>query len=116
MENTTIADKPLTKKQTERAEAIESLKESLKPGDTVYTILRSVSASGMSRCLDVISISNNQPFRLTWDAAIALEQTYDRRRDAIRVSGCGLDVGYAVASRLAEKLFGDYRALNHRWL
>jgi hypothetical protein len=41
-------------KQAEVAEAIAQLREWIKPGDTVYTILDSVSRSGMSRQIRVI--------------------------------------------------------------
>ena len=45
----------MTKAQmAERDEAIANLREILKPGDTVYTILRHVSKSGMSRVIDAV--------------------------------------------------------------
>jgi len=106
----------LSKKETECAEAVESLKNYLKPGDTVYTILRSVSASGMCRCLDLLTIQDNQPWRLTWSVATALDRTYDKKRSALRVSGAGTDVGFDTVYNLSWKLFGDGYALNHRWL
>jgi hypothetical protein len=40
-------------KNSERSEAIAQLRKLLKPGDTVYTILRHCSASGMSRVIDL---------------------------------------------------------------
>jgi len=106
----------LSKKQAKVAEAIESLREHLKKGDTVYTVLRSVNASGMSRYLDLFTRKNDQLLRLTWSAATVIDATYDHRKDALRVDGCGSDMGFFVVSRLARKLFGDYRALEHRWL
>jgi hypothetical protein len=112
----TIAEKPLTKKEAGRAEAIEILKKWLKPGDTVYTILRHVSASGMSRSLDVLTIRNNKPLRLTWSAATALGTAYDRKIDAIRVSSVGEDAGFSTVYHLSLVLFGDGYALTHRWL
>jgi hypothetical protein len=45
--------KPLTAKQAEQADAVAELHKLLKPGDTVYTILRHVSSSGMSRVIDL---------------------------------------------------------------
>ena len=45
----------MTKAQkAEQAEAIAKLREWLKPGDTVYTVLEHVSASGMSRTIKVV--------------------------------------------------------------
>ena len=113
---TEVKKTELSKKEVERDDAIASLKEYLKPGDTVYSILRNVSASGTCRHIDVYMIKDNQPSRLTWGIAKALETTYNRKKDAIRVSGCGEDVGFKTAYNLAWKLFGDGYALNHRWL
>lgn len=39
--------------QSERDEFIAKLRETLKPGDTLHTVLRSVSRSGMQRVIDV---------------------------------------------------------------
>jgi len=117
MKNKTIADKPLTKKQAERAEAIDYLRNSyLKAGDTVYTSLLHVSKSGMSRLIDLYAIRDNTPLRITWNVAKAIDGTYDRRGNALRVSGAGTDVGFASVYQLSHTLFGDGYALKHRWL
>jgi hypothetical protein len=121
MENKTIADKPLTTKQiarAERAEAIVHLKgDYLKAGDTVYAILRHVSKSGMSRWIDLYCInSQRQPLRITWSAAKALAARYDRRHEALRIDGCGFDVGHDAVHDLAWTLFGNSDALTYRWL
>lgn len=42
------------KKDNDRAEAIAKLREMLKPGDRVYTVLKHVSSSGMSRSIDLL--------------------------------------------------------------
>lgn len=102
--------------KAEREKAAEYLKESLKPGDTVYTILRKVSASGMSRCLDLYTIRDNCPLRLTWNAAKVLESRYDRKAEALRVDGAGMDMGYSTVTHLSYKLFGEAYALKHQWL
>jgi hypothetical protein len=47
---------------------------------------------------------------------LVLEWTYDRRAEAMRVSGCGLDVGHHTVASLSRVLFGDEQALRHRWL
>ena len=104
-----------SQKEAERADAIAALKESLNQGDTVYTILRRVSASGMTRYLDVYAIKNNQPHRLTWGAAKALKTTYDRKMESLKVRGCGAGIS-SIVSDLAWMLFGDECALHHRGL
>ena len=100
----------------ERDEAVAYLRKKLRPGTTVYTVLRSVSASGMSRCLDLYCVHQGEIIRLTWSAAKALDQTYDSRRQALRVAGCGFDVGHDAAYSLGLALFGDGDALRHSWL
>ena len=53
--------------QSERDEYIAKLRETLKPGDTVYTVIRSVSRSGMSRVIDVYFFSTeNGKIRKQW--------------------------------------------------
>jgi len=103
-------------KSAEREEAIACLKAQLRPGLILYTCLRRVSSTGMSRTLDLYYVSGEEILRITWSAAIVLEWTYDRRTEALRVSGCGLDVGYHTVASLSRILFGDERALRHRWL
>ena len=92
-------------RQSERDEAIESLRETLKPGDTVFTVLRSVSRSGMQRKLNVYVMESNEPRRLTWNVARAIDFTYDRKAEALKVDGCGMDVGFEVVYHLGRVLF-----------
>lgn len=98
-------------KKSEHEEALEYLKEQIKPGDTVYTILRHVSKSGMSRLIDLYLIKGNQPFRITCRTAEALRVPYDRRREAVRIGGVGTDVGYATVHNLGCALFNNGYAL-----
>ncbi|HWA08325.1 MAG TPA: hypothetical protein VG838_02545 [Opitutaceae bacterium] len=110
---------PATKLQAgdnERNEAIASLKEWLKPGTVVYTVLRSVSTSGMSRTLDLYVVLHHEIVRITWSVAKALEWTYDRRKEALRINGCGMDMGYHTVHCLSRVILGDGYALKHRWL
>lgn len=110
-------------KQSEKTEARKELRKYLRKGTIVYTCLRSVSASGMSRTMDVYVIKKNQPLRLTWTVARALDYTYDRRKEAMRVSGCGMDMGFHVVHSLACALRLNTGpdssvpgGLDHRWL
>jgi hypothetical protein len=100
---------PATKRQTrdnERNEAIASLKEWLKPSTVVYTVLRSVSSSGISRTLDLYVVLNHEMVRITWSTAKVLEWTYDRRKEALRVNGCGMDMGYHAVHCLSRVILG----------
>jgi hypothetical protein len=99
-----------------------SLLKDLKPGDTVYTVLRHVSASGMSRRIDLFTFKNNEPQFLSGLAAGAMG--YKQHKDGgIVVGGCGMDMGFHLVYELSRTLFAGSStakdagyALNHRWL
>ena len=110
-------------KEIMRLEARQTLLESIKPGDTVYTVLRSVSRSGMSRSIDCYVIGEDrQPWRITGLVRRVLDMLTNKD-GALKVSGCGMDMGYHVVNNLSIALFcpdkythdGAY-ALKHSWL
>lgn len=100
-------------KSQEAAEALQQLQEIIKPGDTVYTVLRSVSRSGMSRTIDLYIIDKSQydgnyrPRRISYQVAKACGFGWDNNRDALKVGGAGMDMGYHVVYSLARQLFRD---------
>ena len=97
----------MTKTQTaEREDQIATLRDLLKPGDTVYTKLINVSRSGMYRVIDLFVIRDNQPMRITWGAAQLLEG-YDTRHEGAKASGCGMDMGFHLVYNLSYVLFPD---------
>jgi hypothetical protein len=91
--------------QSERDAAIAELRETLKPGTTVYTVLRHVSRSGMSRDIDVYAMEDNEPRRITWSVAQATGIRYDRKAEALKVGGCGMDMGFHVVYNLSRALY-----------
>lgn len=106
-------------KQAERAEAIEKLQAIVSKGDTLYTILRSVSASGMSRVISVVTVEDGEIRDL--DFLISKLGVYKRTplnapRDGLKVSGAGMDMGFAVVYDVAMTVFNDGYALKQRWL
>lgn len=91
----------LTKAQkAAQAEAIKTLREILKPGDTVFCILRNISQSGMSR---VISFLAPDHYRL--DHLISEACEYRHKGNGLRVDGCGMDMGFSVVYNLSATLF-----------
>lgn len=96
-----------TKKTTEQNEALTRLRALLQPGDTVYTTLVHVSRSGMHRLINVNTIIDNQPQWLSGYIARAGLFTLDSKRDALRVGGCGMDMGFHVVYRLSAALWPD---------
>lgn len=109
-----------TKKEIERTEAIEKLREIIKPGDTLYTVLRHVSSSGMSRVISVVSVSPDGDIR-NLDYLISQLGHYRRtpisaKHDGLKVGGAGMDMGFAVVYDVSHTVFNDGYALKQRWL
>ena len=94
-----------TARKTEQAEAVARLQEWVKPGDTVHTVLRSVSRSGMSRRIDCYKLVNGEPQYLTGNVATACGYSFPRQGEGLRVNGCGMDMGFAVVYDLSSVLF-----------
>ena len=129
----------MTKVQTaERDEAITRLREWLKPGDTVYTVLEHVSRSGMQREIRVLLARTGDDGRVHFihpnHAAAKALGCRQGKRDGLIVGGCGMDMGFHLVYNLGRMLFpdgfavlglgrngagwdknGGY-ALEHRWL
>ena len=97
----------MTKKQEQEAEeAAKYLRKILKPGNTVYTVLRHVSQSGMSRHISLVIVSKKDGLRdITWQAARVLGHRRDERDGGLKVSGCGMDMGFHIVYSLSRRLF-----------
>jgi hypothetical protein len=120
----------LTKTEGEKRvkqEALRNLRDMLEPGNTVYTVIRHVSASGMSRRIDLYTIQKNRPVFLSGYAAKAIGWKWSDK-GGIVVNGCGMDMGFHLVYTLSLVLFpdgfkdgqdreksGGY-ALRHEWL
>lgn len=89
----------------EQTEAIEKLRGMLKPGDRLSTILRHVSASGMSRSISVIISDQDGINDITWLVARALDMRIDDKHQGIKIGGCGMDMGFEIVYQLGGKLF-----------
>jgi len=94
-------------KINEREHSREQLKKLLNVGDTVYTITRSVSASGMSRTMSLYIVKDNRLMNITYYAAHALEwRLCDVNGSRVmRVGGCGMDMGFHAVYTLSRVLF-----------
>ncbi|NBR87965.1 MAG: hypothetical protein EBT61_21110 [Verrucomicrobia bacterium] len=102
--------------KAEKAEAIARLREWLKPGDTVYTILEHVSSSGMSRAIRFVIPKvdeDGKPYFLHPNHAIGVvlglrfHTSRGRQTDALHVTGCGMDMGFDCVYNLSRYLFPD---------
>ena len=93
----------------------EQLLKHLKPGATVYTLLRHTSKSGQNRVIELYAILDNTPYVISGYAADFLEG-YDRKYRGCKAHGCGMDMGFHLVEKLSYKLFGNGSALKQRWL
>jgi hypothetical protein len=96
----------------------------LKEGATVYTVLRSVSSSGMSRTLSLKVASEGKILDLTYYAGTVLDWPIVEVNGsrALRVGGCGMDMGFHTVYTLSRVLFREEGStkdagysLNHAW-
>ena len=76
-----------------------------RPG--IYTTLNHVSTSGMFRLISVYYIRNNEPFCLDHLVAKITWYRRDKKRKGLRVSGCGMDMGFALVYDLSTTIFPD---------
>lgn len=117
----------MTKKQTaDRTEAIATLREWIKPGDTIQTILDHVSSSGMSRAIRVVlpyvkteDVPTDRPLIdfLHPNHAIGVVlglrhwTRNGRTQDALIMGGCGTDMGFELVHHLSYALYPSYACL-----
>jgi hypothetical protein len=98
----------ITKKQQleiEQKEAKEEVLKLVKKGNyKVYTALKHVSSSGMFRLIDCFVIIKNKPQNINW--YIEKLGLFKRNDDGrLKVSGCGMDMGFCVVYNLSSVIF-----------
>ena len=126
--NTATAEKKVSKKAQKALDVAyareQLLTHYLKEGSTVYTVLRSVSSSGMSRTLSLKVASEGKILDLTYYAGTVLDWPIVEVNGsrALRVGGCGLDMGFHTVYTLSSILFREEGStkdagylLNHAW-
>jgi hypothetical protein len=97
-------------KELYRAQCIDKVKTMLENVSTVYGIVRHVSASGMSRDIDLYIIADNRPVYLTGYASTILDYPMAKSR-GMKVGGCGMDMVFHCVSSLAYAIGRDYKTL-----
>lgn len=94
-------------KEKEKQEAITKLRQWIKPGDVITTVLRHVSRSGMQRSISLMIPLDGEVFALDYYAARAAERKIDRENGGVKIGGCGMDMGFALVYDLARDLWPD---------
>lgn len=113
-------------KDRSKQEAMDILHKVLQRGDTVYTVLRHVSKSGMQRRIDCYCIGEDRkPFFLSGYIGKVLGLRHDFKKGGLVVNGCGMDMGFHIVHSLSSAMFrgpnGEYShegayALKHEWI
>lgn len=93
--------------QAAREESRKALLESIKPGDTIHTVLRHVSKSGMSRRIDLYKLTADGPLFLTYHVARLCGYSLPDKGQGLRTDGCGMDMGFDAVYTLGRYLFPD---------
>jgi len=92
--------------ETAKQECIARLREWLRPGDTIHTVLRHCSRSGMFRRISLLKPEKDgRIINLDYSAATAMDYNLRDRQEGIPVSGCGMDMGFHLVYSLSQVLF-----------
>ena len=92
--------------EQEEKQAIRDIKKhaGLKPGDTIYSIVRHVSQSGMSRDISFYKVFKGELVCLDW----YIEKILGWKRSSnggIRVGGCGMDMCFHTVYTLGATVW-----------
>ncbi len=126
-------DEKLSKKEYERLlrqGCIENLRVYLKPkrgeSTTIYTMLRHVSASGMSRRISAFYVNRKTGELISLDWYIERILGWKRSdKGGIIVGGCGMDMGFHLIYSLSSAIYHDPKnkkgrdsgyTLKHKWI
>ncbi len=118
-------------KQTqEQKDALKYLRKIIKPGDTIHTVVKHVSKSGMMRVISFYIPTTQQ--RTEYDAKgaprvvnrksiacidywikRAIGYTFHRDHGGLKVNGCGMDMGFAVVYELGAAMWPNGTSKPH---
>mgnify|MGYP003109889785 FL=1 len=107
-----------TEKLKETIENMPRGKYQSKP--TLIVKFEDRSKSGLTRWYNVYYVSeHNELLRLTWAINEVYKESgngnrYDKRREALKVNGCGFDGAHEIVYDLGRILFNDGYALDYR--
>lgn len=99
------ANRQLAEMVQEHQRELDELRTIFPVGSTARTILRHVSASGMTRWISVVAPTAEEVTDVTYMVARVLGEKIDRRHDGIKVGGCGMDMGFDLVYRMSRKLY-----------
>ena len=77
----------------------------IKPGQTIHCVLRRVSASGMARDISLFIIQKGELRNIDSLAADATGHNMAANGPGIKMTGCGMDMGFALVYSLGAALW-----------
>ncbi len=95
------------------------LLEELPKGTTLYTILRRVSRSRMTRIFDVILIQDNEAHNVIIKEFMYCARDCDQEskwHGNYKATGCGMDMGFWLVYELGHLIHQDGYYFNHKHL
>lgn len=93
--------------KADQQEAYDNLREVLSPGDTLHTVLRHVSKSGMTRWIDVYKIEDGEMRFLSFWVSDLLDYPMSDKHQGVKVGGCGMDMGFHLVYNVSRALFAS---------
>jgi hypothetical protein len=100
---------------TELFETRTELKSKLYFDATIYSIIKHVSQSGMTRHISFFHIWGNEPYFLTRSISDLLGYKMNKHHDAIIVGGCGMDMAWSVVNNLEYELNKDIDGIRYKF-
>ena len=103
----TIVQEPRTKKEIklhEKAYAETKLNQILKRNETIYSVIRHVSQSGMTRHITFFIIKDGQVWHIDNLISDYLDYRTNKRFNALVVGGCGMDMAFSVVNNLQGEM------------
>jgi len=101
---------------TVKQEAAQELGNILKdiPTDTIYTVIRHVSSSGMQREISVRMIDAGRIISLDWLVSNALGMKIGKNNGLV-VKGCGMDMGFHLVENI-NHWFSPSKKFRQEWI
>jgi hypothetical protein len=105
----------MTKKQ-EQQQAQAELSKILNEinSDTIYTVIRHVSTSGMQREISVKMIDAGRIIHLDWLVSNTLGMKQGKHNGLV-IRGCGMDMGFAIVDNI-KRACNITKHFRHEWI
>ena len=100
-----------------KQDAIQELSNILKdiPTDTIYTVIRHVSTSGMQREISIRMIDAGRIISLDWLVSTATGIKIGKHNGLV-VKGCGMDMGFHLVDTINNRFSSPSKKFRQEWI